>query len=318
MSSTLRIDTHVHLYRSSAAAAEDKEGYVIWEYGEGGTPRYSASLGSPEELACAMRQAQVSRVVVLNLFIAEWELRRFENALPPDLPDAERRERIDAYRRRLPEELYDFNRWGCEVARNYPSITPFVSVDLNVVSAADGLTMIRDLVENHGARGLKLHSAIHGHMMGDERLWPLYEYCAKHRLPVLGHAGLDTGGVGYCEPRAFAPVLEAFPELQVIVAHLGGGSWRQTAQLAERYPNAWFDCAEIIEWTDASDAPSDTELAALIQEVGAHRVLLGSDYPWYDLDRTIARVDELPLLSAEERELIIGQNALRLLDGRHA
>ncbi len=318
MSSPLLIDTHVHLYRSAAAAAEDKESYVIWEYGSGGQPVYSASLGSPEELVRSMEEAGVSRVVVLNLFIAEWEARRFESGLPRDMPEAERQAKLADYKRGLPEALRDFNLWGCDVARRYPAITPFVSIDLNVMGAEDSFAMVRDLVETHGARGLKLHSAIHRHFLDDERLHRLFQYCSDNRLPVLGHAGLDPAGAGYSEPRAFAPVLEAYPQLQLIVAHMGGGAWQQTAELAERYPNAWFDCAEIIEWTHGSDAPGEHTLAALIQKVGVERVLLGSDYPWYDLDRTIARVNELPLLSQEERELILGQNAVRLLDGAAA
>lgn len=315
MTAPLLIDTHVHLYRSAASAAEDKESYVIWEYGEGGTPLYSQSLGSPEELARSMEASGVSRVVVLNLFIAEWEASRFEKRLPKDMAAAERKRLADDFRRKLPETLRDFNLWGCEVAKRYPAITPFVSVDLNVAGAAESTAMVRDLVENHGARGLKLHSAIHRHSMDDERLWPLFDLCREYRLPVLGHAGRDPANAGFAEPKAFAPVLEAFPELKLIVAHMGGGAWQQTAELAARYPNAWFDCAEIIEWTAASEAPSDFELAALIQQVGVHRVLLGSDYPWYDLDRTIERVNALPLLSDEERDLILGRNALRLLNG---
>ncbi|MGE0237890.1 MAG: amidohydrolase family protein [Parvibaculaceae bacterium] len=318
MTDTLLIDTHVHLYRSPAAAAQDKESYTIWEYGDGGRPAYSPSLGSPEELVRSMSASGVSRVVVLNLFIAEWETRRFETGLPRDMPAAERTRNIEAFKGQLFDALRDFNLWGCRVAKENPAITPFVSVDLNVAGPEESAALFRELVEDHGARGLKLHSAIHRHGMDDERLWPLFRLCRDYDLPVLGHAGLDPDGAGYAEPKAFARVLEEFPELRLILAHMGGGGWRQTAALAKRFPNVWLDCAEIIEWSDASLAPSQCELAALIREVGVHRVLMGSDYPWYDLDRTVSRVRELPLLSLEEKELILGRNAKRLLDGSDA
>ncbi len=318
MTDTLLIDTHVHLYRSPAAAAQDKESYVIWEYGDGGRPAYSTSLGSPEELIASMSASGVSRVVVLNLFIAEWEIRRFETSLPQDLPSPERTRMIKAFKARIFDALRDFNLWGCQVAKEHPAIIPFVSVDLNAASPEKSVSLVRELVVDHGARGLKLHSAIHRHGMDDERLWPLFRLCRDYDLPVLGHAGLDPERAGYAEPKAFARVLENFPELRLIVAHMGGGGWRQTAALAKRFPNVWFDCAEIIEWSDASLAPSGTELATLIREVGAHRVLMGSDYPWYDLGRTVSLVRELPLLSQEEKELILGRNAERFLGGPHA
>ena len=40
---------------------------------------------------------------------------------------------------------------------------------------------------------------------------------------------------------------------------------------------------EIIEWTSGDLAPSDEQLAQLIKDVGPHRVMMGSDLPWYGL-----------------------------------
>ena len=48
--------------------------------------------------------------------------------------------------------------------------------------------------------------------------------------------------------------------------------------------------------------------------VGAERVVIGSDYP-YDMGepRAVERIEAAPFLSAQERELVLGRNALRLL-----
>jgi len=46
--------------------------------------------------------------------------------------------------------------------------------------------------------------------------------------------------------------------------------------------------------------------------VGADRVMLGSDFPWYDPLRTADRVAGLPGLSAAERVAILGGNAMRI------
>jgi predicted TIM-barrel fold metal-dependent hydrolase len=40
-------------------------------------------------------------------------------------------------------------------------------------------------------------------------------------------------------------------------------------------------------------------------------VLFGTDFPWYELDRTIDQLMELPHLSDEERRGILGENAIR-------
>ena len=55
------------------------------------------------------------------------------------------------------------------------------------------------------------------------------------------------------------------------------------------------------------------ELARLIRDIGTRRVMMGSDYPWYDLDNTVDRVMSLPLLAEEEKERILGANAEEIL-----
>ena len=69
-----------------------------------------------------------------------------------------------------------------------------------------------------------------------------------------------------------------------------------------------------MEWTGAPNAPSDRQLAQLILDVGSDRVMMGTDFPWYDLDHSAELVMGLPLLSQEEKEAILGANAARFLD----
>jgi len=51
----------------------------------------------------------------------------------------------------------------------------------------------------------------------------------------------------------------------------------------------------------------------MILDIGAERVMLGTDFPWYDLDRTADQVLDLPLLAEEQKAGILGANAARLL-----
>ncbi len=170
------------------------------------------------------------------------------------------------------------------------------------------------MVENHGGRGVKLHGAVQGFSMSDERLWPIYKTCEELDVPVIGHSGPDRNGAGFAEPRAFGRMLKEFPRLSVILAHMGGGTWAQALEIAETYPNAYFDCCEIIEWTGGTNAPSEEQLARLIKDIGPERVMMGSDFPWYDLDHTVERIMELPMLSVEQKEGILGANAVRILN----
>ena len=85
-----------------------------------------------------------------------------------------------------------------------------------------------------------------------------------------------------------------------------------TLAVARAFPNVAFDLCEIIEWMGAPHAPSVEELAALIRDIGPERVVLGSDYPWYEPARTAELVLALPGLSQAEKNAILGENAARL------
>lgn len=306
--SPVKVDMHIHIYPSAEIGLADKE-YEIWEYGKHSEVCFSRCAGTVTELLDSMRSSGISKGVVLIYFMGRW---RRQAAIAQHGSPASQ-EMLAAIDARLLGELEAGNRWGCEVSRAHPEIATFVTVDLNFQSAEQAAAHVEDMVERHGARGLKLHGSMQGFSMADERLWPTYALCERLGLPILGHAGPDRDGKGYAEPQAFKAMLAAFPKLKVVLAHMGGAAWRQSAAVASRHPNAFFDCSEIIEWTGSPNGPTDKELVSLIREVGIDRVMMGSDFPWYDLDHTVERVMALPGLSAGEREAILGANAIRIL-----
>jgi uncharacterized protein len=311
MTAQIRIDTHLHLYQSAEIGFREKQS-EIWEYG--GTPAgTSTAAGTVDELLAQMERAAISKGIVLIYSRAREARLRAMHALPPGLDPQERAKRTAEIDAVLLRGLEWNNLWGCKVAADHPQLSTFVSVDLALQSAADAERHVRTLAEDHGARGVKFHTGLQGFSMSDDRLWPLYALCEARGLTVLGHGGPDLAKRGYCQPEAFEPMLSAFPKLTVVMAHMGGASWRQTAAVAARNPNLCFDCSEIIEWTGSPNGPTDNELASLIRTVGYQRVMMGSDFPWYDLDRTVERVMGLPLLTVAEKEAIIGTNAVRLL-----
>jgi predicted TIM-barrel fold metal-dependent hydrolase len=313
MAEPIKIDSHVHIFPTAAEGQGSKDAYEIWEYGAQDSVHFSDLAGTVAEIEGAMAEAGISRAIAVNLFLANEERQAYRARLPEEMDEERRRAALSEFEARLGESLKAFNRWACRVAREHPSIVAYVGADVTLMPGEEGAAHLRDLVENEGARGVKLHGPAQGFFMGDERLWPIYAACRDLGAPVIAHSGPDTGGRGFAEPRAFGAVLEAFPELPIVLAHMGGATWAQAREVAATYPNAYFDCCEIIEWTHSDNGPSDQELAALIQDIGPQRVMMGSDYPWYDLDHTVERVMELPLLSQEEKEGILGANAVKIL-----
>ena len=73
--------------------------------------------------------------------------------------------------------------------------------------------------------------------------------------------------------------------------------------LARRYPNAWLDI----------HGQGVTTLHELIERVGGDRLLFGTDWPFYHLAATLAKVLLVTRDRTDIRDAILRGNALRLL-----
>ncbi len=313
MADALRVDVHMHLYQSAASGDWWKAGYEIWEYGEKEGVRFSRSSGTVGDALAALEGAGFSHGIAVNLLSVDLFREEAVAMLPDDLQGEDRAAAVAEIEATMAERFRAANRWLVDALAPLPRLTPYVGVDPSALSPDENVEHLRDMA-NRGARGIKLHPVAQRFEPDDPRMRPVYDTCEELGLVVLSHTGSAKGGEPFAEPGAFAGVLEEHPRLTVVLAHLGGGSWRQTPALARAFPKVAFDLCEIVEWTGAPKAPTGEELAHLIREIGTGRVMLGTDFPWYDLDRTVELVMGLPVLSTGEKEQILGANAAGLLD----
>ncbi len=244
-----------------------------------------------------MRQGRYSHAIITNLFAVA--------LLPEELRAAGRE--VHA------ERLIAANRWACSVASTRSQFSIFVAADPAVLGGEPGAAHLSQMVERYGAKGVKIHPVVQQFKPDDSRMYPIYRTCIELGLPVLSHSGPSRDGTSWAEPASFANLLRAFPQLVLILAHLGGGAWRQTAAFASTFKSVFFDLSEIIAWAGAPKAPSREELARLILDIGPERVILGTDFPWYDLARTAELVQDLPLVIDDHKAAILGANAARIL-----
>ena len=310
MAASVIIDCHMHLYPTKSLGREEKRAYEVWEYGRKPEVHLSKYGGDLDDALQAIQESGTSKAVVMShLLLTIANLRR--NAKPSGQSPNESKVRdVEA---KIAQLLNQSNVSICELARKRSQLVPYVLVDPHAMSPPEWEAQLREFVTKHGAKGVKLHPVLQDFFPSDKRMWPVYSTCVELGIPILSHCGRARGPEQYAEPRAFVEVLREFPKLTLILAHLGGATWQQTLEVARKYPNAYFDCSEIIEWAGAPSAPTTRELAQLIKQVGPQRVIMGTDFPWYDLDRTIGLVRALPILSEEEKEGILGANATQIL-----
>lgn len=162
-----------------------------------------------------------------------------------------------------------------------------------------------------GARVVKLHPVAQRFYPDAPEAMEIYAECGKLGLVVIfhcGRAGIEPEAAHrYPLPRHFEPVLAGNPGVRFVLGHAGARDAADALGLA-RHPNAWFDC----------HGQGVTALAELIEAAGAERVLFGSDWPFYHLGSSLAKVLIATEGRPELRHAILRGNAERLLAGAAA
>jgi predicted TIM-barrel fold metal-dependent hydrolase len=312
MAEPVKVDVHMHLYETPESGEWWKAGYEIFEYGEKDGVRFSDYSGTVEDAVEAMEKAGFSHGIAVNLLSVDLFRLEAMAMLPQEVQGDDREKAIREIDETMADRFRSFNRWLVDSLGPIPQLTPFVGADPTALTPGENVEHLRDM-SDRGARGIKLHPVVQQFEPNDHRMHPVYEVCRELGFTVLSHTGSAKGGGRFAEPSSFAGVLGDFPGLTFLLAHLGGGQWGQTLDLAKSFPSVVFDLCEIVEWTGAPNAPTAEQLARMIQEIGHERVMLGTDFPWYNLDHTVELVMDLPVLGTEQKEAILGANAVRIL-----
>jgi predicted TIM-barrel fold metal-dependent hydrolase len=293
VSGSVVIDAHVHTYPTAQIGLQASGGMA-----------FSGCTGTVQELLGLMAVGGIDKAVMVNMTpvtdMREAALARGEGP-------------YEEVAHRMIERMKRRNAWTCQVAREHPSLVPYISLDPSM-GPDDAVAEIRQRTQE-GARGIKLHPSAQRFNPDDPSLWPAYAEAEALGLPVISHGGifpLDPESSEHSRPRAFARVLEAFPRLTLVVAHLGDGYLEESLAMAAGYPNLFFDCSSAVNGTVESPPLSDEEAVDIINRIGVDRVLFGSDWPWFHPLRDRERIEALPF-SNSERDLILGGNAQRVL-----
>ena len=155
-----------------------------------------------------------------------------------------------------------------------------------------------------GLRGVKLHPIFQGFAIDDATMFPIYERL-EGRWPILMHVGDVNSDAS--SPRRLARVLDRFPGLTVIAAHLGGYQEWDEAMDCLIGRDIYIDTSSSVKLL-----PPERSLS-IIRAHGADKVLFGTDYPLSLHKEELACLDKLGL-TEDEMTHILWKNAYRLLN----
>jgi predicted TIM-barrel fold metal-dependent hydrolase len=185
--------------------------------------------------------------------------------------------------------------------RDTPGLLQWVVIDPTEPETYD---QARQMLAEPWCVGIKIHPESHQYPItrhGDA----IFNFAAEHNALVLAHSG-DP----FSKPGDYVPFANAYPNMRLILAHLGhgigGNPTEQVAAISKsKHGNLYTDTSSansilpgLIEWA--------------VKEIGAERILFGTDTPLYNVAMHRARIDHAELPS-EYKRMILRDNAVKLL-----
>lgn len=161
-------------------------------------------------------------------------------------------------------------------------------------------------VTEYGLSGLKIHPT-NLHMDADDlRLVPVLRKAAELGVPVMFHANpCRLGFHDNCAPDRINRMIQVFPDLDIITAHLGGMKWQDAVSGC-----TWVDMSYILP--KLAELYGIEQTNRILRAFGPDRLLFGTDFPDGDYDVYFTLLDQMDF-TEEEIEKIAWKNIEKLL-----
>jgi hypothetical protein len=158
---------------------------------------------------------------------------------------------------------------------------------------------IETAVKRYGFKGLKIHPWCSDIPPNAKTLQPIYEAAAKFRMPVQFHSGTAP----YATPLLIAEVARSYPEIPVIMGHMGKQDlWLDVIPASKLSENIYVD---------TSGQCIRALIEKFVEEIGPHRILFASDWPGLYMNVEIQRIMDCDMEDKHKR-MILGENAAKL------
>jgi predicted TIM-barrel fold metal-dependent hydrolase len=130
-----------------------------------------------------------------------------------------------------------------------------------------------------GTEVFKVHVQVGGFSVLDPLLDEAWGLVAAAGTPVVLHAGSGPVPGEHTGPAPVAELLRRYPDLTLVIAHLGAPEYDDFVALAERYDRVFLDTT--MAFTDFFSESEGSVPESLLPRLAdlRDRVLLGSDFP---------------------------------------
>jgi len=195
----------------------------------------------------------------------------------------------------------DINAWLHAIRPRVPAGIPLGTIHPD---DPDMLKVAEEALVGFGFHGFKFHINVQRFYPDDPRVLPVYERLLALDRFLLIHVGSAPWPNEYDGFPRFERVMERFPALKVVVAHMGSFETRQFLELMPRCPNLYLDTTMAFAPIHDEYRKIDTRvnrISVTNDDLVRHqdRIVFGSDFPIlpypYEEERVALWLRDLPL-----------------------
>ena len=229
----------------------------------------------------------------------------------------------------------EMNQWVANQVAEYPDkLYALCGIDPRRGDRA--IKLLEKAVEEWGMKGVKFYPVC-GFYPDDPKFYPFYQRCVELEVPVFSHTAIITMPLmesKYADPIYLDSVAAKFPDLKIVLIHLGGGYWTQKCiEIMSQRPNVY---ADISGHQNKMVYGTEQFIRLLANVLGQnsfgffpikHKLMFGTDWPafdlppfkdklWVDWVKNIpekAKDYDLNIKRSDIKNLL-GNNALKLLN----
>ena len=196
-----------------------------------------------------------------------------------------------------------------------------VIAGVNIAYSSEYLEQLEDWVKTKQIVGVKFYTGYQHFYPSDKRCAPIYDIALRHNIPVIFHSGdtlanyVKNPKVKYSHPLHIDEVAADYPDLKIVIAHMGNPWLVDCAELLYKNPNVYADISGLIVGEDLNTPYGELmkkRIKEMVDYIGPeHKLLYGTDYPVASMNAYLEFARSLEL-SPEGKDNLFFKNALRV------